>query len=110
MFGLLNSASAISAAFFMDSAATPALPCADNGSTRPTRTWPSPTGAVVSCSPGSGAIGAPPPNWVVQAARTSPFAATDRTVRYSRHTHINFPSSRDLPDIVAPYPTGHVQL
>src|SRR5258708_9190155 len=109
MFGLLNSASAISAAFFMDSAATPALPCADNGSTRPTRTWPSPTGAVVTCSPGSGATGAPPPNWAVQAARTNAVATTDRTVHLSRHTHINVPSSRDLPDIVAPHATAQCQ-
>ena len=40
MFGLLNSASAISAAFFIDCAATPALPCADSGRIRPTLTWP----------------------------------------------------------------------
>jgi len=42
--GFWNSASAISAAFFIDCAATPALPAADNGRIRPTLIWPVPTG------------------------------------------------------------------
>ena len=42
MFGLLNSASAISAAFFIDCAAMPALPAADSGRIRPTLIWPVP--------------------------------------------------------------------
>jgi hypothetical protein len=41
--GFWNSASAISAAFFIDCAATPALPDADSGSTSPTLTPPVPT-------------------------------------------------------------------
>src|SRR6202012_1120686 len=40
MLGFWNSASAISAAFFIDCAATPAFPDADNGRVRPTFTWP----------------------------------------------------------------------
>src|SRR5215470_2893163 len=40
--GLLNSASAISAALRMDCAATAALPLADNGRIRPALTFPSP--------------------------------------------------------------------
>src|SRR6266446_6706593 len=40
--GLLNSASAISAALRMDCAATAALPLADNGRIRPPLTFPSP--------------------------------------------------------------------
>ena len=48
MFGFWNSASAISAAFFIDCAATPALPDADSGRIRPTLTWPVPT-AVGCC-------------------------------------------------------------
>ena len=43
MLGFWNSASAISAAFFIDCAATPALPAADSGRIRPTLTWPVPT-------------------------------------------------------------------
>src|ERR1700709_86942 len=43
MLGFWNSASAISAAFFIDCAATPALPAADSGRIRPTLTWPLPT-------------------------------------------------------------------
>src|SRR6202045_3289404 len=43
MLGFWNSASAISAAFFIDCAATPALPAADNGRINPTLTWPVPT-------------------------------------------------------------------
>src|SRR5260370_27163987 len=42
--GLLNSASAISAAFFMDCAATAALPLPDKGRIRPTLTRPAPIG------------------------------------------------------------------
>ena len=54
MFGFLNSASAISAAFFIEVAATPALPGADSGRIRPTRICPLPI-----CVPGCGAGGAP---------------------------------------------------
>ena len=61
MFGLLNSASAISAAFFIDCAATPALPCADSGRTRPTRTWPSPTDALAVVSSPGWSVGRPAP-------------------------------------------------
>ena len=43
MFGFWNSASAISAAFFIDCAATPALPAPDSGRIRPTLTCPVPT-------------------------------------------------------------------
>src|SRR6478736_9111310 len=46
--GLLNSASAISAALRMDCAATVALPLADNGRIRPALTLPSPI-LVVGC-------------------------------------------------------------
>src|SRR5205823_10334655 len=42
MLGFWNSASAISAAFFIDSAATPALPEAESGRINPTLTWPLP--------------------------------------------------------------------
>src|SRR5438445_7234967 len=42
MLGFWNSASAISAAFFIDCAATPALPAADSGRINPTLTWPVP--------------------------------------------------------------------
>src|SRR5581483_816743 len=46
MFGLLNSASAMSAAFFIDCAATPALPPADSGRIKPTLTCPLPSVAA----------------------------------------------------------------
>src|SRR6201986_1818133 len=57
MFGFWNSASAISAAFFIDCAATPALPDADSGRASPTLTCPLP--APPGCCPGpAGADGA----------------------------------------------------
>src|SRR5262249_48873268 len=54
--GLLNSASAISAAFFIDTATVPALPPADSGRISATRTLPVPTspGAGWACGPGPG--------------------------------------------------------
>src|SRR5262249_15706108 len=54
MFGFWNSASAISAAFFMDCAATPALPDADSGRISPTLTWPLP---MACCAGPAGADG-----------------------------------------------------
>ena len=58
MFGFWNSASAISAAFFIDCAATPALPDADSGRISPTLTWPLP--ATSGCCAGpAGADGEP---------------------------------------------------
>src|SRR6202030_1569862 len=50
MFGFWNSASAISAEFRIDCAATAALPDADSGSSRPTLTWPLP--ATIGCCAG----------------------------------------------------------
>src|ERR1700710_214880 len=57
MFGFWNSASAISAAFFIDCAATPALPAADSGRIRPTLTWPLPTDSGCCCGPAGPASG-----------------------------------------------------
>ena len=51
MFGFWNSASAISAAFFIDCAATPALPAAESGRIRPTLTCPLPTASGCCCGP-----------------------------------------------------------
>src|SRR5882757_1021350 len=51
MLGFWNSASAISAAFFIDCAATPALPAADSGSNSPTLTCPVPTASGCCCGP-----------------------------------------------------------
>ena len=51
--GLLNSASAISAALRMDCAATPAFPLPDSGKMRPTFTWPVPM-LLVGCDGGVG--------------------------------------------------------
>src|SRR6516162_3887046 len=56
MLGFWNSASAISAAFFIDCAATPALPLADSGRINPTLTWPLP--ATIGCWAGPAATGA----------------------------------------------------
>src|SRR6185312_16890326 len=56
MLGFWNSASAISAALFIDCAATPALPEAESGRIRPTLTWPLPT-AVGCCAGPAGAVG-----------------------------------------------------
>src|SRR6185437_5409986 len=56
MFGFWNSASAISAAFLIDCAATPALPDADSGRIKPTLTPPLPI--EVGCWAGpAGAVG-----------------------------------------------------
>ena len=57
MLGFWNSASAISAAFFIDCAATPALPAADSGRINPTLTWPLPT-ASGCCGGPAGPAGA----------------------------------------------------
>src|SRR5689334_6986922 len=54
MFGFLNSSSAISAAFFIDCAATPALPAAESGRINPTLTCPLPTAAGSCCGPPGG--------------------------------------------------------
>ena len=61
MFGFWNSASAISAAFFIDCAATPALPAADSGRIKPTLTCPVPT-AVGSCGGPAGPVASGVPN------------------------------------------------
>src|SRR6201994_2870366 len=57
MFGFWNSASAISAAFFIDCAATPALPDADSGRISPTLTWPLPIACGNCCGPAGPALG-----------------------------------------------------
>ena len=62
MFGFWNSASAISAAFFIDCAATPALPAADSGRTNPTLTWPVPTASGCCAGPAGPASGCCDPN------------------------------------------------
>src|SRR5262249_44328914 len=99
------SASAISPAFFIDCAATAALPCADSGRTRATRTWPSPTAAFAAlCSLGGGAGGAPP-HCVEQAASTVALAAMDNAARMRLHACVTAPSLRDMPGIVAPRAT-----
>src|SRR5437763_12078004 len=56
MFGFCNSARAISAAFFIDCAATPALPAPDSGRINPTLICPVPT-AVASCGGPAGPSG-----------------------------------------------------
>src|SRR5436853_1727270 len=61
MFGLLNSASAISAAFFIDCAASPALPAADRGRISATLVPPVPTVWAACGGPGGGS-GLLPPN------------------------------------------------
>src|SRR3984957_9961591 len=58
MLGFWNSASAISAAFFIDCAATPALPAADSGRITPTLTPPLPT----ACGSWGGPAGPGEPN------------------------------------------------
>src|ERR1700716_942776 len=54
LLGFWNSASAISAAFFIDCAATPALPAADSGRIKPTLTCPLPTACGCSAGPAPG--------------------------------------------------------
>src|SRR6478752_5751573 len=61
-FGFWNSASAISAAFFIDCAATPALPAAESGRIRPTLTCPVPTDSGCCCGPAGPASGCDEPN------------------------------------------------
>ncbi len=60
MFGFWNSASAISAAFFIDCAATPALPAADSGRINPTLTCPVPTASGCCGGPAGPASGCEP--------------------------------------------------
>src|ERR1700736_5430781 len=54
VLGFWNSASAIAAAFFIDCAATPALPDADSGRINPTLTWPLP--ATRGCCAGPAGV------------------------------------------------------
>src|SRR4029077_14231556 len=97
--------SAISAAFFIDCAARPALPCADSGRIIATRTWPSPTEAFADVgSPGCG-VGALPPNWVAHAASTIAAAEKDRAMRARYHACTSIPSLRDIDGMVAPRAT-----
>src|ERR1700726_3223370 len=63
MLGFWNSASAISAAFFIDCAATPALPDADSGRSNPTLTCPLPT-ASGSCGGPAGPAADGELNWL----------------------------------------------
>src|SRR5260370_25214054 len=56
MFGLLNLASAFSAAFFIDWAASPALPAADSGRMRATFICPVPSDWLGCAGPGGGAL------------------------------------------------------
>ena len=55
-FGLENSTSAISAAFFIDSATVPALPAADSGRISPTLTAPVPIAAGCCTGPAGGGV------------------------------------------------------
>src|SRR5689334_17275963 len=57
MFGLLNSASARSAAFFIDWAASPALPLADSGRMIAILTWPVPSAVPVDAGAAAGGGG-----------------------------------------------------
>src|SRR5262249_10545168 len=83
MLGALNSASAISAAFFMDWAASAALPLADSGRMSPTLTWPVPIAAP--CCGASGWRGPNPRSFTFieqAAASAAPMtASTPRPVR-----------------------------
>src|SRR5882757_8268179 len=57
MLGFWNSASAISAEFFIDCAATPALPAADSGRINPTLTCPVPATSGSCAGPAGPAAG-----------------------------------------------------
>src|SRR5262245_2249361 len=80
MFGLLNSASAISAAFFIDCAASPTLPGAVNGRMSATLTCPVPIvggGSAAAVGWGGGVVAVIPE----QAARAN-VAAASKTLRH----------------------------
>src|ERR1700744_1755964 len=64
MFGFWNSASAISAAFFIDCAATPALPEADIGRIKPTLTCPLPIDEGCCAGPAGGGGCSELVNWL----------------------------------------------
>src|SRR6202012_4348513 len=57
MLGFWNSANALSAAFFIDWAAMPALPAADSGRINPTLTWLFPTESGCCCGPAGTGVG-----------------------------------------------------
>src|SRR5215468_6673092 len=85
MFGLLNSASAISAAFFIDCAASPTLPGAVNGKMSATLTCPVPIvggGSAAAVGWGGGFVAEMPE----QAARAN-VAAASKTPRHVHHPH-----------------------
>ena len=103
MFGFLNSASAISAAFFIDSAATPALPGADSGRMSATRIWPVPMAAPgcasAGCGGGASVVPRLPRFVLVQAASTAAAASdTPRRQQIAHDAHQRSPSTcRRLP-------------
>ena len=107
MFGCLNSASASSAAFFIDCAATPALPCADSGRIRPTRICPvpmvAPGGGSPACCSGGGVVVL---NWSrlveEQAASAMAAAAMPNAVSSRRRPRDHMPSPAPIPAMAAP--------
>src|SRR5262245_57984410 len=87
MSGRVNSASAISAAFFIDCAAKPALPPAESGRISATLIWPVPTVSLACGGPDGGGVLLPPklkrspPGNPEQAASSAVAAAANATRR-----------------------------
>src|ERR1700688_3863381 len=90
MLGFWNSASAISAAFFIDCAATPALPAAESGRINPTLTCPLPTASGCCVGPDAPASGCEP-NGLENCPKlraTSPEQAPSRGAPSSKPTAV----------------------
>ena len=81
MLGFWNSASAISAAFFIDCAATPALPAAESGSSIPTLTCPVPTAAGCCGGPAGPAFWDDPKEFCAPGARAKQGCAENEADR-----------------------------
>src|SRR5215470_16925438 len=110
MSGLLNSVSASSAAFFIDCAAMPALPPADIGSTRPTRTLPVPMAALG----GGAALGGdgeadprlPVDGLIAAQAHRSPAATVATAASHARPARVNLSASTRRNIVASPLVTA----
>src|SRR5262245_5647850 len=102
MLGALNSARAISAAFFMDCAASAALPLADSGRMRPTLTCPVPI--ALPCCGGASAWRALKPRsfMLTEHAAASADAKATNIARPARHQRTG--CRRNIPSLLKAEP------
>src|SRR5579864_3265143 len=106
--GLRNSESAISEAFFIDCAATPALPAADSGRIKPTLTCPVPTDTGCCGTPAGVAAGCELnglENWLMLCC-TLEQAPSSGAPRISPTAVRRVACEPEVRDLVVPGPSG----